>query len=551
MVVGTVLVTIDQGVVDFSKLSDRVTLEQLIEVDGVPTFNLFDFPDTADLPAIDIQVAQPPIELPVAEHVFDFPLFNYTDTHLSEGEQSVLPTVDEANNHSHNFCSTNIELDNTDNLSEFDAIPEDDEGLGFELFEEDALIEDVYTHENEFVLINHPFHLAGVKVNKRGDVILDVDEETRKTSRLCLLDRDAPMRQYKVHRISKENKYKKGAIVCFEIFRNHAWLKVGDFHLATEIIKTFRPQFVLMDIEVDYLDGNCENCQLDNIVAKIKTEQPNNSASLPPLPSTGVWTFNKFWDGQLMPNTISSIDGNVASIVGFDLVMNKIAPKVSCYSVNIFGVKYDARKLIWRAFAETEPMYSSEHYKIQLIDENKSNKLSFNNLRLTLVSSIFEQWAKENETWPWTRSKKGTLPREPNIQRKVRARKSTPAPAGKTVLKMKKRAQKTSFKEAKAARMKCCLKSPPPAKKATEVKIAVKQKKTKLNEAKAPQTEKEVQTPCLKNPSLAKKDTEVKRSVHKPAKMMSEKKFKELEFKMQLHITVTEEERRVYQEQRV
>ena len=86
MVVGTVLVTIDQGVVDFSKLSDRVTLEQLIEVDGVPTFNLFDFPDTADLPAIDIQVAEPPIELPVAEHVFDFPLFNYTDTHLSEGE---------------------------------------------------------------------------------------------------------------------------------------------------------------------------------------------------------------------------------------------------------------------------------------------------------------------------------------------------------------------------------------------------------------------------------------------------------------------------------
>ena len=46
--------------IDFNKLSDRVTIEELTEmnVNDEQTFNLSDFPDEADLPAIDIQADQ-------------------------------------------------------------------------------------------------------------------------------------------------------------------------------------------------------------------------------------------------------------------------------------------------------------------------------------------------------------------------------------------------------------------------------------------------------------------------------------------------------------
>ena len=86
-------------------------------------------------------------------------------------------------------------------------------------------------------------------------------------------------------------------------------------------------------------------------------------------------------------------------------------------------MKFDARKIVWRAFTNTAPSYSSEHYKIHLIDEKKKDKFRFDNLRVTLVSSIFEQWSTENEKWPWTRAKRGLLPktdRKPKKEKKQR-----------------------------------------------------------------------------------------------------------------------------------
>ena len=397
MRVGTVLININDAQFDLNKYSSRLSLEELTEVKDVSSFE-----------------------------AFDFPLFEYSDTHVSVAEQSIMqPTVNEANNHVHSFSNTEVErnINDKDDSSDFVEMPEDDEGFHLEVFEEDALIEDVIIYENEFVPINHPFHIAGVKVNRKGEVILDVDEETLKTSRLCFMDRDAPVKNNN-NRISKQNKYKSGPIVSFEIYRNHAWLKVGDFHLATEVLKTFRPQFVLFEIEVVYFDANCNNCHLDNLVAKVKTEEPLNPV-LPTLPQTGDCTFNRFWDGEFIANSISFLDGRIASIDGSGNVeVKKIAPKEASYAVNISGMKFDARKIVWRAFTNTTPTYSSEHYKIHMIDETKKDKFRFDNLRVTLVSSIFEQWSTEDEKWPWTRSKRGVLPKTEKKERTQRKRKT-------------------------------------------------------------------------------------------------------------------------------
>ena len=194
-----------------------------------------------------------------------------------------------------------------------------------------------------------------MKVSRKEEVILDVDEDTIKTARIRILDGDIPSNiNMNINKISKENKCKHGAIVSFEIFTNHPWLKVDDFHLATEILNTFKPEFVLLDREVIYLDGYFNNCHIENLFGKNKTAHQTKPAIHTSLPNTSDWTYNKFWDGRVMNNLNSSFDGTIASIVGAgDIKMKQISAKKACYSVNITGVKYDACKLTWRAFTYT------------------------------------------------------------------------------------------------------------------------------------------------------------------------------------------------------
>ena len=68
--------------------------------------------------------------------------------------------------------------------------------------------------------------------------------------------------------------------------------------------------------------------------------------------------------------------------------MKNISPKTAGYYININGVRFDARKLVWRAFTDTKPAYSSEHYKIHIIDDARNDKFSFDNLDVAVVSSI-------------------------------------------------------------------------------------------------------------------------------------------------------------------
>ena len=106
MRVGTVLININDAQFDLNKYSSRLSLEELTEVKDVSSFE-----------------------------AFDFPLFEYSDTHVSVAEQSIMqPTMNEANNHVHSFSNSEVERNNNDNddLSDFVEMPEDDEGLHLE-----------------------------------------------------------------------------------------------------------------------------------------------------------------------------------------------------------------------------------------------------------------------------------------------------------------------------------------------------------------------------------------------------------------------------------
>ena len=454
---GMVQLTIDPRDVNMLALSSNFYLKDIVQTEDLPTFNILDFPaeadDTFDSTGVDFDSAASMISANVPADIG-------VGMKPHDNDQLI-----------------DLQTNEIENMSDFEA------------FEGDELIEDVCS--DEFVPINHPFHQACVKVSRKGEVILDVDEDTKKTARIRILDRDIPSNtNININKISKENKCKNGAIVSFEIFRNHAWLKVGDFHLATEIIKTFQPELVLLDIEVIYLDGDFNNCRIDNLFANIKTPHQMKPAIHTCLPNTADWTYNKFWNRELMYNSISSFDGNIASVIETgDIEMKQISAKAACYSVNIAGVKYDARKLIWRAFTDTEPVYSSEHYKIHVIFENKPNKLSFDNLKVTLISSIFEQWSTEDEIWPWTRSKKGVVPKEQRAEKKASSSKT-----GK-----------------KAAAKQTSSKPPSPCKIVAPAKPVIKKKYVKK---------------------------------------MSEKKFQELKHLVKMNLTITRKDYELYLEQK-
>ena len=64
-----------------------------------------------------------------------------------------------------------------------------------------------------------------------------------------------------------------------------------------------------------------------------------------------------------------------------------------------------------------EPEYSESHL-------TKQHQLSFNNLIVSLESSTFDQWTKENEAWPWKSSSKGNVPKHVRVKTKKRIVKS-------------------------------------------------------------------------------------------------------------------------------
>ena len=133
------------------------------------------------------------------------------------------------------------------------------------------------------------------------------------------------------------------------------------------------------------------------------------------------WAQVKLWNGEFLPNYFISPDGNIFHINGDTILPKKIGPAETCYLVYMHGMRFDARKVMWRAFTQEEPMYSQEHYRVHIVDKTRKDLLAFNNLGFTMESSTFNQWTKEDENWPWKRSSKGNVPIHLRVKREKKA----------------------------------------------------------------------------------------------------------------------------------
>ena len=248
---GTVKITIDFGDLNERSLSSKFVLRDIIEVDELPTFNIFDFPEV-DIPMIDLQSNSPSICIQQAssESVLIESDNALDSSQAAAASSSSLP-------HS---VSCNVPLDMIDNVTmeaeETNEFPDyqmliqtfdPDEALEIDEFQQDNLLQDVDEYENTFVPIHHPVSRAGVQVNRRGEIILySDDEEAMKTLRIRQMDQSfikIPKRNNNLQLVSKENKKKLGPVYAFDVYRNGTWLKVCDLHLPSEIIKTFQPLF--------------------------------------------------------------------------------------------------------------------------------------------------------------------------------------------------------------------------------------------------------------------------------------------------------------------
>ena len=241
-------------------------------------------------------------------------------------------------------------------------------------------------------------------MNRNGEVILrNDDDEAAKTLRIRFMDPTyvkVPNSNNNLYLISKENRGKVGPIVAFDIYRDGTWLKACDLHLPTEIIKTFREQFRKDEIEVLYIDGDNTNCSLDNLVAKIIVNDRMKHSPCDVLPPSHQWTKAKLWNGEVLPNYYCSIDGNIALIRGNTIQPRKTGSAANSYVLLIQGMRFDARKLIWRAFTDQNPQYSECHYNVHIISKTRGDLLAFSNLAVYIESSIFDKWTKEEVTWP-------------------------------------------------------------------------------------------------------------------------------------------------------
>ena len=171
VLVGKVQVTIDFGDVNERSLSTKFVLKDIIEVEELPTFNILDFPDEADLPAINIQDSALSIH-PAPSDVNHLPL----DTIV-------------------------IHPDKTTALPDFQTV--DDE---FILTNEQAevLIQDKTV---QWVRMNNPAGKLGIEVNEFGEV--------RSTNQEVYLMEGGDQRM----KLSKYNKILGGKLYTVYVYR--------------------------------------------------------------------------------------------------------------------------------------------------------------------------------------------------------------------------------------------------------------------------------------------------------------------------------------------
>ena len=225
------------------------------------------------------------------------------------------------------------------------------------------------------------------------------------------------------------------------------------------------------------------------------------------------WTESKLWNGDILPNFFTSINGSIIHVNGETITPRSIGSAANCYTTNMHGMKFDARKVVWRAFTKEEPEYSESHYKVHIL--NKAHSLSFDNLSITIESSTFDQWTKEDETWPWKRSSKGNVP-----------------------MHLRVRGEKKAARKQKVAK---AVRKPKVTRKHESIKT--KGPETKLTRTRAPRSN----VTKTSTSSVKKQAAPIKKRV----KLMSQAKFDELTLKVRMNLTSTKKDREAYEEQRV
>ena len=211
MKMGTFIFTVNDGQIDFNKLSDKATIEDLKEVNGVPVFDIFEFPDTSDLPAIDIQL-----------------------------DNASVPAPSDA------AVDININMHETPDFQIFDTCL-DEFNLTNE--QEEALIND---ESVQWFPMNSPPGKLGIEVNELGEV-RSINSEVH-----LMEGQDKQMR------LSKYNKALGCRCFIVYIYREGKQ-KVYDFHLGMEVFKTFNPEYSAYQLQLRYENKDRSDCSLVNL----------------------------------------------------------------------------------------------------------------------------------------------------------------------------------------------------------------------------------------------------------------------------------------------
>ena len=257
------------------------------------------------------------------------------------------------------------------------------------------------------------------------------------------------------------------------------------------------------------------------LVAHVKDTNKVKPQPIDMIPPSSDWKQLKLWNGELLPNHYCSFAGQITFIKNDKMSYLKIGSPNTCFSVKIMGLKLDARKVVWRTFTDIEPQYSQEHYRVHTISTNGDKTLRFDNLKMLVEGSIFDQWLKEDEVWPWTRSPKGTLP--PNCREK----------------KYNSTNRRTKPKEGRGKRC-----TPGQIKSCRTQRKQTDSQKPVIHSAAAQASKPS--PPAFKKTAAPVKQVVVKKHIRK----ISERAFQDLKKKVEMNIKISSKERQNYLEQK-
>ena len=295
--------------------------------------------------------------------------------------------------------------------------------------------------------------------------------------------------------------------------------KIYDFELGMEVFKTFNPQYSAYQLRLRYENRDRTDCSYGAPTLKLFL-LPNARKGKTVTSERVVLNDGDYW--MAMVGNGNNVIGNYkVSYSGIPAYYD--SKEDAYYRVNftnsvkqsfllrINGSSLDLRYVLMRSAEPMKYIYSDEHYRIDFKDATLEYPCFVENLIVHEGFSIYFEWfMNESVEWKW---------RSLNPDQK-----HTKKPKQKATKKSQAKPSKQQPKRSKATRS-ASISTP---------EIVPSKQRLQVQKAEVTAVKKAAR-PIIK----------------KKVKLMSEKKFKALEFKMQLHITISKKEREIYNEQRV